>query len=316
MAHRRVWTYGGVDAYYLWAIERRSLKEEKKVLAAEIYFCGEYAAFVQNSLRHASIPMYETTSSRKHILIINASNFEQSRLIEALGRRQYHFDSARNGTQGYELARVLAPDLILLDVRVPDMDGLTLCRLLKANAATQPIPVIFLDDATEAQQRIKGLTAGAVDYVTKPYSPEELSARIQVHLTLAERLAPKRAEAASVAAPPPVVQEDVRVTAAKRVIRESLAELPPVAEIARQVGSYREKLSPLFRAQTGMSIVEFARRTRLERARELLAATQLHVQEIALLIGYNNGGNFATAFRLETGLTPRDFRRRAADGQP
>lgn len=255
--------------------------------------------------------MYETTGPRKHILIINPSNFEQSRLVETLGRRRYHFDSARNGAQGYELARLLAPDLILLDARMPDMDGLTVCRLLKANAATQPIPVIFLDDAAQAQQRIDGLTVGAVDYITKPYSSEELSARMQVHLSLAERHLPKQADAPA-AAPLSAVREDVRVTAAKRVIRESLAEMPPVTEIARRVGSYREKLSPLFRAQTGMSIVEFVRRTRLERACELLAATELHIQEIALLIGYNNSGNFATAFRLETGLTPRDFRRRAA----
>ncbi|UGQ48170.1 response regulator transcription factor [Massilia endophytica] len=254
--------------------------------------------------------MHDFLRPRKHILIIDDSNFEQCLLMEALGRRQYHFDSARSGSQGYELAQAGVPDLILLDVRMPDMDGLTVCRLLKANAATHHIPVIFLSGATEAHERTKGLTVGGVDYVTKPYSVAELSARMQIHLTLAERLDQRRAPAAP--PPPPAAQEDVRVTAAKRFIRESLADLPPVAEIARQVGSYREKLSPMFREQTGMSIAEFARSTRLERARSLLETTELDIQEIAMLTGYNNGGNFATAFKTAMGMTPKEYRQHAA----
>src|SRR6185312_3540910 len=92
-----------------------------------------------------------------------------------------------NGLQCYQLAVAQSPDLILLDVRMPNMDGYTACRLLKANPVTQDIPVIFLSGADADEERIMGLSIGGVDYVSKPFSPGELAARIQVHLNLARR---------------------------------------------------------------------------------------------------------------------------------
>lgn len=258
-------------------------------------------------------------TSRPTILVIDDSNFDQRIVIDALGRRDYRFNSARSGAQGYEMARIGTPDLILLDVRMPDMDGLALCRLLKASSATEHVPVIFLSGASSAHERIEGLMAGAVDFVVKPFLAAELSARIAIHLRLAGRPQPAAAPPGLPApkAPQPIrmEREDATVSAAKHYILERLAELPPVSDIARQLGTYREKLQPLFRRQTGMTICAFVRHSRLERARELLSATHLDIHEVALMIGYNNSGNFATAFRAHTGLTPRHYRLRHGGGK-
>ena len=76
------------------------------------------------------------------------------------------------------------PDLILLDIMMPEIDGLTLCRELKKNPVTQNIVVIFLSALSETKDVVKGLKLGAVDYITKPITPAILLARLNVHTTL------------------------------------------------------------------------------------------------------------------------------------
>jgi len=263
--------------------------------------------------------MQTADSTMSKILIVDDSVFEQRLLVDLLSEMPYKVSVAHNGLQGYHLALANHPDLILLDVRMPDMDGYTACRLLKANPATQDIPVIFLSGADADEERIMGLSIGGVDYVSKPFSPGELAARIQVHLALAQRAhgasasaapapASNSAESHLPASPYGVDPDAVTVAAVKRLIADNLASLPGLAEIARSVGTYREKLSQVFREQTGMTVFSFIREARIRRGEELLKDTDIDVQDIALLIGFNNAGNFATAFREKLGVTPTAYR--------
>lgn len=249
-------------------------------------------------------------STRRKILIVDDSAFEQRMLVDLLSELPYKVSVAFNGLQGYQLALAQRPDLILLDVRMPNMDGYTACRLLKANPVTQDIPVIFLSGADADDDRILGLSIGGVDFVSKPFSPGELAARIQVHLNLARRQqAPAPADGGATPEPEPESDPDaVLVNAVKRLIADNLAALPGLAEIARSVGTYREKLSQVFREQTGMTVFGFIREERIRRGEELLKDTDIDVQDIALLIGFNNAGNFATAFRERMGVTPTAYR--------
>lgn len=247
------------------------------------------------------------SDTQPSILIVDDSAFEQRMLVDLLSELPYKVSVAVNGLQGYQLALAQHPDLILLDVRMPNMDGYTACRLLKANPVTEDIPIIFLSGADADEERIMGLSIGGVDFVAKPFSPGELAARIQVHLKLARRASrPRAAHAAHEtheADPDAVI-----VNAAKRLIADNLSTLPSLAEIARSVGTYREKLSHVFREQTGMTVFAFIRETRIRRGEELLKDTDIDVQDIALMIGFNNAGNFATAFRERLGVTPSAFR--------
>lgn len=256
-------------------------------------------------------------STQRKILIVDDSAFEQRVLVDLLSELPYKVSVAFNGLQGYQLALANLPDLILLDVRMPNMDGYTACRLLKANPVTQDIPVIFLSGADADEERIMGLSIGGVDYVSKPFSPGELAARIQVHLNLARRVSDRDRQASNdpeadtggaAASGADSDPDAVIVAAVKRLIADNLATLPGLAEIARSVGTYREKLSQIFREQTGMTVFAFIREARIRRGEELLRDTDMDVQDIALLIGFNNAGNFATAFRERTGITPSAFR--------
>lgn len=108
--------------------------------------------------------------------------------IKALGnnlqRDGYVISFATNGEQAIDMAMKRVPDLILLDIMMPGMDGYEVCQHLKREERTRQIPVIFITARTEKTDIVRGFEAGAVDYVTKPFNIAELTARVQTHLEI------------------------------------------------------------------------------------------------------------------------------------
>jgi PAS domain S-box-containing protein len=102
-------------------------------------------------------------------------------LYESLNGRDYRLLVANGGDQALEIARRSRPDLVLLDIMMPDMDGFEVCRRLKEGPDTADIAVIFLSALDDAADKIHGLELGAVDYVTKPFHPDEVAARVAAH---------------------------------------------------------------------------------------------------------------------------------------
>ena len=247
-----------------------------------------------------------------HILVIDDSPEDIRSLLLILRAQPWRLSVASDPRQGYQRALALLPDLIVLDVRMPGMDGFTLCRLLREAPATQRTPVIFLSSASAVEERIEGLSLGGVDYVLKPFAAEEVLARIRIHLQLAWR-----DEVVAPVEPTPSMQDpdQVMLRAAMRFIAQNLGELPSLAEIARKVGTHDKRLSGIFREHLGTTVFAYAREARLRKGRELLADSRLSVQDIAELVGFNNACNFTTAFRERQGLTPTQYRQQA-QGDP
>ncbi|APF18811.1 response regulator [Caldithrix abyssi] len=117
------------------------------------------------------------------ILAVDDNPINLKLLSSALINSDYEIYTASSGQQALELANSVLPDLILLDVMMPDMDGYEVCKKLQENKNTQYIPVIFLSARNEAVDKAKGLALGAVDYLTKPFNPLEINARVRTHLT-------------------------------------------------------------------------------------------------------------------------------------
>jgi len=116
------------------------------------------------------------------VLIIDDSEAIHSLLRARLSPEPVELHFTSGGEEGLARAVELQPDLILLDVDMPAPDGFEVCRRLKGDARTQPIPVVFLSGATSTEEKIKGLELGAVDYITKPFDPAELRARVRASL--------------------------------------------------------------------------------------------------------------------------------------
>jgi len=119
------------------------------------------------------------------ILVVDDVNLNIRMVAEVLGKDNYSIVFAKNGRQALELAADLMPDIILLDIVMPDISGYDVCRELKKHPDTMDIPVIFLSGRkTEFEDILTGFEAGGADYVTKPFNPSELNARVRTHLEL------------------------------------------------------------------------------------------------------------------------------------
>jgi adenylate cyclase len=133
------------------------------------------------------------------ILVVDDTPANIQALSAILKAKGYQISVATNGKQALEALARVHPDLILLDVMMPEMDGFETCRRIKAAEAWRQIPVIFLTAKTETADIVQGFEVGAVDYVAKPFNAHELLARVSTHLTLDElrrSLAGKNAELA------------------------------------------------------------------------------------------------------------------------
>jgi PAS domain S-box-containing protein len=119
------------------------------------------------------------------ILVVDDTPESLQVLTETLRSEGYTVRPANSGELALASIAAQPPDLILLDIRMPGMDGFELCRRLKADEATRKIPVIFQTAATDLSDRLEGLRLGAVDYISKPFQREELLARVKTHLELA-----------------------------------------------------------------------------------------------------------------------------------
>ncbi|MBN1890266.1 MAG: response regulator [Thermoflexales bacterium] len=118
------------------------------------------------------------------ILIVDDEPANLAIVTDDLARSGFQIKVAQSGEAGLELARQAPPDLVLLDVRLPSLDGFEVCRRLKADERTGEIPVIFMTIVTGVADKLKGFAAGGVDYITKPFQRDELLARVTTHLTL------------------------------------------------------------------------------------------------------------------------------------
>jgi putative two-component system response regulator len=118
------------------------------------------------------------------ILMVDDTTANLQILRETLAGYGYRLLSAKGGASALSIAAKAQPDLILLDIVMPEMDGYEVCRRLKNDGATRPIPVIFLTALDDAADEARGLALGAVDYITKPIHPELVRARVHAHLEL------------------------------------------------------------------------------------------------------------------------------------
>ncbi len=128
--------------------------------------------------------MTPDNSAAEAILLVDDNPTNLQLLFETLDDRGYKLLIAKDGRAALSIAGKANPNLILLDIMMPEIDGYEVCRQLKANPATAEIPVIFLSALTDTKDKVHGLDLGAVDYVTKPFQPDEVIARVNTHLTV------------------------------------------------------------------------------------------------------------------------------------
>jgi diguanylate cyclase (GGDEF)-like protein len=119
---------------------------------------------------------------RPKVLIADDDHNLRELLVEIFPKNKFEVYQAIDGNETWETVKNLRPDIVILDIMMPGIDGIEVCRLMRENAGTRNIPVIMITAKTQIKDKLVGMESGADDYVTKPFDPIELQARIEMHI--------------------------------------------------------------------------------------------------------------------------------------
>jgi len=248
-----------------------------------------------------------------HILLIDDSLVDLRQLIALMTSRELRVSVAFNGRDGLHKAELLQPDLILLDINMPVMNGFATCRLLKASERTRDIPVIFLSAANDVDRRIEGLELGAVDFVSKPFNDVEVLTRVRIHLGLATAYRCRmqaepsgRPEEGESSLSPK--KDSLLVKTAVDYLRQHIAQPPSTRELAAILCSNERRLNQAFQAHFDQPVSAWLREERLQQAAHFLRTTQTPVADLSEYLGFSTSSNFAKAFKERYQCSPREFR--------
>ncbi|ACY19016.1 sensor histidine kinase [Haliangium ochraceum] len=139
---------------------------------------------MSNEASHRDSPSPESAPSEAVVLLVDDNPANLAVLFEHLDEHGYRVLVAEDGSEAVELASRIQPDIILLDVMMPGIDGFETCRQLKSHSTLSDIPIIFMTALTDTRDKVEGFRAGAVDYVTKPFQHREVLARVRTHVVL------------------------------------------------------------------------------------------------------------------------------------
>ena len=253
------------------------------------------------------------------VLIVD-DNADIRTYLKSILQGKYSVLEAEDGKSGLDLAREHVPDLIVSDVMMPVMNGLEFCQQVKKDGISSHIPVILLTARALEKHQIEGYESGADAYITKPFSPELLLARIDNLLQsrhqlkdlwgmkpAAETVTATSPEATVVATTP---IEDAFISQFKKIVEERLADSDlSVEDLAADMGLSRVQLYRKVKALTGSSPVDLLRKARLVQAHKLLQESTLSVSEIAYQVGFASPSYFTKCYKDEFGTVPGEVRK-------
>lgn len=250
-----------------------------------------------------------TSNSRKTILLVE-DNFDFLAYMADSLSDVYNIVQAHNGKEALRLMEQVAVDVIISDVMMAEMDGLTLCHEIKSHIETSHIPVILLTAKTLEEDILKGLEMGADDYITKPFNMAIL--RHRVHALIARNQSSHERFKNEVEISPSEITitslDEALLNQAIAIVEEHIDDADFTIEmLSAALHMHRTHLYKKLLFITGKSPLEFIRLIRLKRARQLLDKSQLYVSEIAYRVGFNTPRIFAKYFKEEFGMTPSEY---------
>jgi len=265
-------------------------------------------------------PQEATLDTGKPILLIVEDNEEIQKYISESFADSFEVLTAYNGEEGKQQALNRIPDIVVSDIMMPVMDGITLCRQLKEDVQTSHIPVILLTAKDSLQDKEEGYEVGADSYLTKPFSASLLRSRINNLLESRKKLI-TQFQTQSV----PGNQADLREK--RIVIAEALSKLDnefiekitllieenlssekiDITYLSDKMCMSGSTLYRKMKALTGLSTNEYIRKVKMQNAERLLLEGKFNISEIAYKVGMNSTGYFRQCFKEEFGVSPSDY---------
>ena len=329
---------GKGDKQQLIDIIQRNVEQLQRLISNVLLFRRENRATVDDTTATTN---EQLTASRKsvqdcrHDILVNNNadelatvlivddNADMRAYLRTLLLDRYYVIEAADGQSGLKLAVESVPDIVVSDVMMPVMDGLTFCTRLKQHEATSHIPVLLLTARSSEQQYIEGLQTGADMYMTKPFSADLLLANIASLLANRQKLRQLfKTQNLSSALPTTSqhstlnTQHSTSISPDRRFLDTFLKAMDKhmsntnlkIEVIGDEIGLSRVQLYRKVKALTGMTPIEILRETRLKRAMQLLKTTDKTVSEIANEVGFATPGYFSSCFKKQYDKYPTDVR--------
>ena len=256
----------------------------------------------------------------KPILLIVEDNEDIQNYIAESFSDSFEVITANNGEEGKTQAFRCIPDIIVSDIMMPVMDGITLCRQLKEDVRTSHIPVILLTAKDSLQDKEEGYEVGADSYLTKPFSASLLRSRINNLLESRKKLVAQFQQQSAPSNETDLSEKRMLITEAlgkldnefikkiTQLIEENLSsEKIDITYLSDKMCMSGSTLYRKMKALTGLSTNEYIRKVKMQHAERLLLEGQFNISEIAYKVGMNSTGYFRQCFKDEFGVSPSDY---------
>lgn len=297
---------------------------EEKVYSAPAVTEGEGAATRDFLLPSMPVgdngPVRQPRSSGQKSILVVDDDKELREYISAYFRKHFKVKVAADGAEALRIIADSLPDLIISDVMMPGVDGLTMLQRLKKNADTHHIPIVLLSSKQDIADRMAGWDRGADGYIGKPFHIEELEALVDNLIDNRLRMKGKFSgsqDTEGKIAPPEMKGNDEALMERVMKIIDINIEDPKlnVEKLAVEVGLSRAHLHRKMKDMVGMTPSDFIRTIRMRRACELLRKGDVAVTQVAYKVGFTSQPHFSTIFKSFTGFTPSEYRDKSESGE-
>ena len=268
----------------------------------------------------ADSPSYHQPTKNYRILIVD-DEVEIPRYIASELGTWYYFDIVTNGKEALNALFAENYDLVISDIIMPEMDGITLLKNIKSVPQLSDIPVILLTSKSEVEHRLAGIRHGADSYISKPFNMDELHVQIDNLIDNVRRLRGKFTGALKQEDKVENIivkgNNDALMDRIVKVINENLNDSSFNVEcLTREVGISRAQLHRKMKEITGISTGDFIRNLRLQQAERLIRENKINITQVAYTVGFNNQSHFSTVFRKYYGMTPTEYAAKHAGEKP
>jgi signal transduction histidine kinase/DNA-binding response OmpR family regulator len=292
------------------------LSEEEMVTRAEEK-TGKDISLKQFALtdEHEYIDRYEPVQPQldrgeRPLLMIVDDDPELRSFIKNNFNTDYIVIEAENGQEGFEMALKNNPDIIIIDIMMPVMDGIELTRKIKTDIKTSHIPIILLTAKADVESRIEGLDTGANAYIAKPFTTKLIE--VQIHNILKNRDSLRKKFSKELVLQPSEIAitslDEEFLQKAIYTVEEHMSDTEfSVETFIKEMGMSRSRMHRKIKALTAHSTSEFIRTIRLKRAASLLEKSKLPIEETAYAVGFNSTAYFTKCFKIQFGKTPSEY---------
>ena len=266
----------------------------------------------EDSTKTAESTGKRTQANRNFNILIVDDDAEIAHYIKTELSDWYRFDHARNGKEGLKMLLTGKYDLVISDVMMPEMDGVTMLKKIKGNSNVSDIPVILLTSKSEVENRLEGLRKGADAFLAKPFNMEELHILIDNLVDNVRRIRGKYSGAQGQKAKIEQIQvkgnNDALMERVMKYMNEHLTDPDlNVEKLTEDVGISRAQLHRKLKEIAGVSAGEFIRNLRLEQAARLIEEGQINITQVAYSVGFSNQTHFSTVFKKHYGMSPSEY---------